>query len=157
MFYRGGMILSKSWAKVTASLMFLSDTMILSLADKTSSIPESPVDMRRWSIIKRLLDLFLLNFKLHLAFCSKTSQELRKLPYKLPEIQICLSSLTCLSCLSRMSWLSYLSWWPCDQDDHGDYDITMTTMTEVSEYCFFDRIRIRIIFGIRILTEYEYE
>ena len=29
--------------------------------------------------------------------------------------------------------------------------------TEVSEYCFLDRIRIRIIFGIRILTEYEYE
>ena len=31
------------------------------------------------------------------------------------------------------------------------------TGTEVSEYCFLDRIRIRIIFGIRILTEYEYE
>ena len=29
--------------------------------------------------------------------------------------------------------------------------------TEVSEYCFLDRIRIRILFGIRILTEYEYE
>ena len=29
--------------------------------------------------------------------------------------------------------------------------------SEVSEYCFLDRIRIRIIFGIRILTEYEYE
>ena len=42
-----------------------------------------------------------------------------------------------------------------------------TMMTEVSEYCFVDRIRIRILFGIRILTdiifvhkylaEYEYE
>ena len=29
--------------------------------------------------------------------------------------------------------------------------------SEVSEYCFLDRIRIRILFGIRILTEYEYE
>ena len=29
--------------------------------------------------------------------------------------------------------------------------------SEVSEYYFFDRIRIRIIFGIRILTKYEYE
>ena len=29
--------------------------------------------------------------------------------------------------------------------------------SEVSEYCFLDRIRIRIIFRIRILTEYEYE
>ena len=28
---------------------------------------------------------------------------------------------------------------------------------EVSEYCFLDQIRIRILFGIRILTEYEYE
>ena len=30
-------------------------------------------------------------------------------------------------------------------------------ITEVSEYCFLDRIRIRILFGIRILTEYKYE
>ena len=29
------------------------------------------------------------------------------------------------------------------------------SVPEVSEYCFLDRIR--IIFGIRILTEYEYE
>ena len=34
---------------------------------------------------------------------------------------------------------------------------TFAFVSEVSEYCFLDRIRIRIIFGIRILTEYEYE
>ena len=34
-----------------------------------------------------------------------------------------------------------------DNDDDDD--------AEVSEYCFLDRIR--ILFGIRILTEYEYE
>ena len=31
------------------------------------------------------------------------------------------------------------------------------TSPEVSEYCFLDRIRIPILFGIRILTAYEYE
>ena len=42
---------------------------------------------------------------------------------------------------NKVHWVQCLTW----------------TNSEVSEYGFLDRIRIRIIIGIRILTEYEYE
>ena len=46
----------------------------------------------------------------------------------------------------------------CDNSQVGLMAMMVVVlMTEVSEYCFLDRIRIRIIFVIRILTEYEYE
>ena len=43
-------------------------------------------------------------------------------------------------------------------DDHRDGIIINTTiMARGERILFLDRIRIRIIFGIRILTEYEYK
>ena len=45
----------------------------------------------------------------------------------------------------------------CSNENHLKFWKVVNSKTEVSEYCLLDQILIRIIFGIRILTEYEYE